>query len=319
MKEILYKIAKNNTNDFIDVEIALKGVDYKCIICNQPVILRKSKKQQRRTHFAHKNLTTNCTPESALHLAFKTLLYKRLIKSLEIGKSEIINWNCQYCNEIHSGNLLKKINRIEMEQYVNQYKPDISLYDKYDKIFAVIEIIVSHKPEMELVEYYKDNNIAMVQFELKSDDDLDQLKQDILIPSSINLCINPKCEKCGSFMQKRKLYIIDGDCWKCKSKIKVAGIRQVVGTTESPSEFYENEITIARNKGVKIELKYSKTANEKYLANVCPHCNSMIGDHFLFTDYISRAEFGELNHELIYTDFACEKCYWENAYNENDE
>ena len=33
--------------------------------------------------------------------------------------------------------------------------------------------------------------------------------------------------------------------------------------------------------GVKIELRYSKTVEDKYMANVCPYCNSIQGDWFI--------------------------------------
>jgi len=43
----------------------------------------------------------------------------------------------------------------------------------------------------------------------------------------------------------------------------------------------ENTMRALNIFGVKIELRYSKTVEDKYMANVCPYCNSIQGDWFI--------------------------------------
>ncbi|MDR0556733.1 MAG: hypothetical protein LBG43_02525 [Treponema sp.] len=61
----------------------------------------------------------------------------------------------------------------------------------------------------------------------------------------------------------------------------------------TPSEFNENEINFAKSKGVLLEMRYSRTANERYLANICPDCRAFVGDWFLFDDYIIEYMYDE--------------------------
>jgi DNA-directed RNA polymerase subunit N (RpoN/RPB10) len=66
------------------------------------------------------------------------------------------------------------------------------------------------------------------------------------------------------------------ECWKCGKPIKVAtGNRQWSEKTDRRIE------KVLESFGVKRELRYSKTINRVYIANVCPYCNAIQGDWFL--------------------------------------
>lgn len=69
------------------------------------------------------------------------------------------------------------------------------------------------------------------------------------------------------------------DCWKCKKPMKVSWI--TCTSFYGPEEFSENEIKIAIENGVEIEKVYSKTSNEQYNANICPHCKTFVGKNFI--------------------------------------
>ena len=69
MAKLLYTIAKNEQGLFIKANEAEKGNDFFCPVCSSDLILRKSGntgKGAKRPHFAHKSLTPNCTPETAV-------------------------------------------------------------------------------------------------------------------------------------------------------------------------------------------------------------------------------------------------------------
>lgn len=76
----------------------------------------------------------------------------------------------------------------------------------------------------------------------------------------------------------------------------------------SPSEFTDDEIIFAQSKGVLLKTQYSKTVNEKYVANSCNKCGTFAGDHYLFTQYIAPASYGELPSETFDIGYLCEHC-----------
>ena len=76
--------------------------------------------------------------------------------------------------------------------------------------------------------------------------------------------------------------IVDGDCWKCHSKMKVAileGGQDRRGSHLGPEKFTAEEIKFARDKGVLIKEHYSKTVRARYLANTCAKCGTFVGNH----------------------------------------
>jgi competence CoiA-like predicted nuclease len=94
-KEILYTTALDKNDSFIHINNAEKGVNYYCPLCKKEFILRKSGKTgkgSRRPHFAHNELTPNCTPEGVLHYSFKKMLIDLLDKYKAENKPFILNW-----------------------------------------------------------------------------------------------------------------------------------------------------------------------------------------------------------------------------------
>ena len=312
MTKILYTVAKDKNGLLVKAVDADKGLDFFCPVCGNDLLLRKSgntAKNSKRPHFAHKTLTPNCTPETALHFSFKTLLAKKINGHLENSQPIDISWKCDNCNEKHSGNLLKKIKAVKIEHNLKICQPDIALLDQNENVFAVIEIVVTHKPEAEVLEYYKINNIILIQINLKSDDDIFNLDSKASNPDSISVCINPKCPTCNNYKQKSFLTIIDGPCWKCGNTMKIATIQHgKIGKYLSPIEFTQDEINIANSKGALLKEHYSKTVQNKYIANTCSSCNSFAGEFFLFQDYYSPAGYGELPSTVHDIGYVCEAC-----------
>jgi hypothetical protein len=200
-------------------------------------------------------------------------------------------------------------------------KPDIALFDKDNNVFAVIEIVVTHKPEEEVLKFYSDNNIILIQINLTSDKEIDELENKISNPDIVYTCFNPKCVKCGYYLHKTKMTIIEGNCWKCNSKMKVAVIEDGMArgcSLVGPSIFTKQEIEFAKNKGVIIKEHYSKTANERFLANTCGNCGCFIGSSYLYSDYFCSASFGNLPSETFRIGYHCDHCYeLENIINED--
>ena len=313
MTTILYTVARDKDGNLVKANDAEKGNNFYCPVCQTELILRKSGKSgkgAKRPHFAHRELTPNCTPETALHYLFKNLLADKLQNHIETQTPLLMTWQCKYCYSEHSGNLLKKIKSIKVEHNMRICQPDIALLDSDDKVFAVIEVVVTHKPEEHVLNIYKDANIILVQINLKSDKDIDELETKMANPDIVETCINPKCKVCGHFQRKTTMTIVDGSCWKCHSTMKVATIDGGMerGSASGPDMFTLKEIEIAKSKGVIIKLHYSKTVQEKYLANTCPNCGNFAGDFYLVSQYLAPAISEELPSETFDIGYHCDHC-----------
>lgn len=324
-KDILFSMARDSTGQFIHAAEANRSEEFTCDLCNGEMILRRSLKEgkgSKRPHFAHKSLTPNCTPESALHFTFKNLLFSFLKERIEGGIPYKFCWKCESCDEVHSGDLLKKAKRISLEHNLNTCQPDIALLNEAGEVYAVIEVVVSHKPEESTLQYYSDNGIVLLQINLKSDRDLMEYPKRLYQPDRVTLCVNPKCVNCGAYQRKRKLWVIDGPCWKCSQPMKVASVETAMESILI-EKFNEEELRLAKENGAIIQKRYSKTAEGSYLVNVCKSCNSFAGNWYLGVQYLLPAKNGELSSVNFDTGFDCIKCelkkYNEGYFESDDE
>lgn len=281
-KDILYSIGISPSGKLIKAVNAEKGVLYTCPACRQDLVLRRG--ARKRPHFAHKALSPNCNPETALHHSFKTLLFDKIQKHLEQQAPLELQWNCSACGGQHTGNLLKKATLVELEYNLGYCQPDIALLDERGVAVAVIEIIVTHPPEKSTLDYYKNNHIAVVSYELETDEDINRLESSILKPDNVDVYTNPKCSKCGSYKAKKRLLIIEGNCWKCGELMKVEALRGDMGYEGS---FSKSDIQLATDNGVFMKQHNSRTAKIRYFASTCRKCGAFVGDHYLFTDYVA--------------------------------
>lgn len=298
-KDILYSIAETPIGQLINAIDADKQSAYLCPACKQPLLFRKGLK--KRPHFAHKVFTPNCTPESALHYSFKTLLYHKIKEHLNLGLALPIQWSCSKCHELHTGNLLKKAVEVRLEYNLGNCRPDIALLDRNGYVIAVIEVVVTHRPEEKTLDYYRQNQIFVITYLLKSDREIDRLDLVTLAPDSINLCINPKCLKCGEHMWRRHLLIIDAKCWNCRAPMKVA-----MSHAEDAAiyDFSNYDIELANQNGCFLKRRYSDNGTI-YVVNTCLKCSKYIGTHYLLVDYLFNTYLPIKRIEAEYYCFHC--------------
>jgi hypothetical protein len=186
MNNILYTTAIDEQNNFVLIDNAEKGKTYFCPECKGEFIFCKGK--IKRPYFAHKVLSLNCTPENVLHRSFKEILVKKIKNYIEKKNSINMKWECNYCDEEHSGNLLKKTYFVKMEHDLKKCRPDIALFDKNQNVYAVIEIVVEHKPEQSTLDFYNENNIILIQYNLTSDEDIKNMDNIIKEPNHVANC-----------------------------------------------------------------------------------------------------------------------------------
>lgn len=312
MENILYPIAKDREGNLFDTKSAQKDTKYYCISCNKEMIFKNSKKKgirRKRPHFSHKS-ATNCKPETVLHLSFKNLVVKKLNDLLASGNSLEFYWNCKYCNNKHQGNYIKKLKRIELEYNLKFCKPDIALLDYNNNLYAVIEIVVTHKPDEKVLKFYNDNNIILIQINLKSDEDIYKIDEILTTPDLVDFCLNEKCKICNNYKDKFTLSIIQGKCDKCVYPMNIALMSKNNNFSFGPEKFSEEEIELVRNKGVLI--------HKKYYVNTCGNCRRLLKNKINLESYFSLSNNGSFEKEDI-VKHDCKYCKEQNISKKNEQ
>ena len=233
-------------------------------------------------------------------------------KSFKIGLIEVLNdlllqhsrfefsWHCTYCDMYHSGDLLKKVVSIK-----DTDEQIIELLDKEEALFAVISISKNKTLNKKVAEKYQSSGTIYIQINPTGNEE--NITASLTKPQFVDTCLNPKCEACGGYTQSKNMWIVDSYCWKCEQPMKVA-VMDCNGYHGGPDRFSDQELALARSKGVIIQNNYSKTLEEHYLSNTCPACNNFTGDHFLFTGNYCGAAYGDLKFEVINLGYACKVC-----------
>ncbi|MEA5467202.1 competence protein CoiA family protein [Leptothoe sp. PORK10 BA2] len=298
-KTILYSTALHE-GVLVRVEKALKGETYQCPICKGEMILRQG--THRKPHFAHKALTENCTPESALHYGFKRLLAEKIEEHISSQQPLLISWSCNYCLEEHVGNLVKKTKRVEMEYNLGSCKPDIALLDSHNRVIAVIEVVVTHYPEEQALSYYMQNKIGTVIFQLQSENDLNRINE-LMYPNRVDSCLNPHCPHCQGRTNKKTLTIVESHCRRCQHSMLVTGLLSKGCLCGS---FYPSDLELAQKKGVEIGYWQSNRSSWYYPTSSCPHCKGVIGLPWLWDQHINPKL--DLPAQHYEAGFVCEDC-----------
>jgi hypothetical protein len=235
---------------------------------------------------------------------FKQTLFAILKEHVEQQRSLTISWNCTYCSGRHTGNLFKKVRSVtDVEGQPNQ----INLADENGQSFVIVHISKNKKPNIDIAHGLRDQSIIYLQV-CPPDGDDTRIMESVSSPRFVSTCLNPKCKTCGGYQSEKKLVIIDSECWKCNSKMKVA-IMDCNGHYPGPETFTDDELTFARSKGVLIKNNFSRTAGESYLSNTCPTCAALTGQHYLFTDHYTEAMNGYYAYQSYPVGYTCEYCY----------
>jgi len=267
-KELLYVTAFDKNGVLVKAKDAEKTESYFCPECKYKLILKKSGKtgkNTKRPHFAHYSQSPNCTPEGVLHKSFKLLLLEKIKNNITNKIPINIEWECIYCHEKHNGNLIQAVIDAKDEYQMENCRADIALFCREGDPFAVIEIIVTHKPEETAIEYYKSKKIILIQIELNSEDDLENIDTIINKPTSINYCFNPKCPNIKEYVFKRQAIVIKKLCGYFHAmRSLTAETLHYFGLLRS-NNFTENEIEFARKNGVRFDGKNI----------ICPQCRAI--------------------------------------------
>lgn len=104
---------------------------------------------------------------------------------------------------------------------------------------------------------------------------------------------------------KTTLKIVEDECWSCKKIVNLAFVLQIsdgqkFGSIVGAEYFSDELITLSKKYGVIIEHRHSKTMDETYNANVCPHCNFIFGQMFTYKYVYSKVLHEiEIDNDLV--------------------
>ncbi|MBM3330051.1 MAG: hypothetical protein FJY67_11390 [Calditrichaeota bacterium] len=239
MQSSIPKIPYALLNDeVVDISRALneRAKNYHCPMCNEVLILRKEHLRSRtikvKAHFAHRS-EPQCSSESQLHYWAKRFFKERFEVSISNAVKFYFKWECEQCFDEHNGNFCKEATETVLEKDFGECRPDICLIDKEGKPRIFVEIVVSHAPEDNVIEYVQANDIALVEMIIENEDDLEEIRHsNVLMVAKVNKCKNPPCRICDKPMKQEILYIFDTECWRCRMPITIAQLK-VSGYSES--------------------------------------------------------------------------------------
>ncbi len=307
--KLLLPYAYDSKRELVHIDQAKKGEKYTCPNCDAELLLRIGKipegqKYHKRNHFVHKGNSDNHCSESFLHRLFKEKCVEFIRQKIADNENIKFEWHCEKCEEEHSGNLLKKAVKVEPEYDLGICKPDIALLDKDGKVVIVVEVVVTHKPEPEAMQYYDDNKIACLQIQVDDFPDCDRIEEKLSRPNHMNLCSNLICEKCGQIMYHAQMVMVTAKCPSCGEEMNIAMLISKNGKyVISPSDFNDKEIEIARNMGANIENRYSKYKKRCYMANECECHATYIGESCIREYY--RRPYKDVRNLDYYKCFNC--------------
>ena len=211
--------------------------------------------------------------------------------------------NCNQCSEEIRVDLLEGIADVQSEKRVGTVVPDLSLVNQHGEPVRFIEVVDSHAPESNVHEYALANDLEIVEVHLRADREFMGRRRNKALDASLTvkarlrelaegriqvdahnlLCSKPPCPACGHPLPLRTVTIRTTDCWNCGQNVNVA-IGDIDGEGLWQDLFTSEELEFARENGVTLERRFSATAREKYLANICPGCDQIQGNWFLYMD-----------------------------------
>ena len=242
----------------------------------------------------------------ALHEQAVDILDRHMVEA--IGGELMVDTTCNECPERHPVDLMPGVATVVRGQRVGPVIPDLALCDAGGHPITFVEVVDSHAPNERVHLYAVEQGVQIVEFHLRAGDQssgrrrraavsqaltikvrLDEFRSGHLRADEHNLlCPRPRCAECHAPLPRRTIRIQTKDCWSCDQNVRVAVGHMDSGDLRA-EDFTDGERAFVELHGVMLDRRYSHTAERRYLANVCPACDQMQGEWYLYTDpYHSR-------------------------------
>ena len=283
-------------------------------------------------------MTKNKQNNESVHEQAVSILERHILENL--GATLNATGRCNECGDELRINLVEGANRVERNKHVGPVRPDLTIFGPNDQALRFVEIVDSHKPESNVHDYAMRSGVEVIEFHLNAQKEFTGPRKNKALDASLTvkarledlkakrleidahtlLCQRPKCDECSHPLPRRTIAVNTIDCWKCNGNMRVAvGYldNMALGydiSSGSEIGFTDEELEFIKANGVVMERRFSSDANTKYLANICPHCDQLTGNWYLYKDphhrrftvnLASREEYG-----------SCVKCstYWCNTH-----
>jgi hypothetical protein len=258
-------------------ELANKGEVHTCPACERPVILRRGEK--KRAHFAHRPCPDgSCGLESVLHMTAKLMVAGavRAWLAKEAERPVFLRACAGLRTSYGCGNAvehrLPHVDDVLVERNTSDgLRPDMVLVKDGTHV-AAIEIFATHAVDTE-----KQHRMMLPWVELRAEDVV-RLER-VWLPTQDHF--RPLlCEGCRASAAEYALRYRGGylrgevSCWKCRRSTAVFAWGAESWSTSQPPDPRPRTV----------QLRYSKTTESRYWANVCEHCGALQGDMFLHNE-----------------------------------
>lgn len=247
-----------------------------CLVCGEKLVAHKG--VDRIDHFVHYS-SKNCSPESILHLLSKIELYKKYKYYIYHKNTYHLLRALQNCNQEKMKSWLRKSAVIEMECDFKIAKPDLTILDAERRAVAFIEIVVTHNPSENVVNFCNEYKIPIIQYNVANFDDYEKIRNETLTPICVNCKIENRCPKCKEYMHERELYVMETKCLKCKESVNISFAKNYTYIT--PHRFTLKEIELSENHGVLLQKKFIKEYEITCLVPTCRKCGTHLGNNYI--------------------------------------
>ena len=229
-----------------------------------------------------------------------------------LGQSLLVDMECNECPDGHAYDLVKNVSTLAASPRIGGIFPDLVCYDGHGRPVTFVEVVLTNEPSEQVRLYAVKHGINLYEVHLKklSDQPGDQVEkrkarreaqealavkrrlQDldagkIRVDEHNQLCQRPRCDDCRAPLPERTISISVKNCWKCEAPVTVA-TGALSGTRWSgglpPSAFTKAEREFAEANGAILQRRFSATQRAKDVCNVCPLCDQIQGNWYLYID-----------------------------------
>jgi hypothetical protein len=277
--------------------------------CEDPVILRSG--EHRRAHFAHRSGATCSSGETALHRTAIRVISEGIVAAVREFRPYPFKLCCEQCDAAREGNLARDPEcTVEVDRPLsNAIRPDILVRGGDGTPRYVIEVVVTHAPEDAALTEYRTHDLPVIVVRPSWDriggfrKGLTELEPYHLTTEEASLdvlgrCHFPRhieheegilrpCPTCELPARLVALEVSEMACWSrgCTRRTRVLDTyalldHERVLVAAGAGDLHSSS-AVARELGVRLEMRESKMAGTRYLANIC-ECGALCGDNFAY-------------------------------------
>lgn len=284
MRRVIQYEWAEDQGEAVHINAAEKGISYKCLGCDAPMIARQG--NIRTHHFAHAARTGHaCSPETVLHINSKHQLAAVLRSA--VGNSFVVNVRCDH-NYLHRVDLLEGVTEVAVEHQIERFRPDITLLGTLGDPSSILELVVAHAPEPETLAYFAQKGVCVFTLWVDREWTSEIIRQgeirtmpSVAMRDSVGEVWGFRCD-CATkgYYYEAYVYEFMMPCWKCKRHTPVVCVDCPDGNVFA-SIAPEPMLLDLQKKYPFLQRVWSQTMRKKVVGNICIHCRAYQGNFFV--------------------------------------